>query len=73
MRLNKDVINALKNIVSDFSNIERYLILLMDEMKNHENLVCDKHSGDLIGYVDLGDTDLNYATFQNMMKLHRVF
>ena len=61
---NKDVIIELKNIVSDFSNIERYIILLMDEMKVQENLVWGKHSGDLIGYVDLGDTDLNYATFQ---------
>ena len=69
---NKDVISQLKNIVSDFSNIERYLILLMDEMKIQENLVCYKHSGDLIGYVDF-DTDLNYATFQKMMKLHHVF
>ena len=61
---NKDVINELKHIVSNFSNIERYVILLMDEMKVQENLVWDKHTGDLIGFVDLGDPDLNYATFQ---------
>ena len=36
----------------------------MDEMKIQENLVWDKHTGDLIGFVDLGDTDLNYATLQ---------
>ena len=35
----------------------------MDEMKIQENLVWDnKHTGDLIGFVDLGETDLNYAT-----------
>ena len=33
----------------------------MDEMKIQENLVRDKHTGELIGYVDLGDIDLNYA------------
>ena len=33
----------------------------MDEMKIQENLVWDKHTGELIGYVDLGDIDLNYA------------
>ena len=27
----------------------------MDEMKIQENLVWDKHTGELIGYVDLGD------------------
>ena len=33
-------------------------------MKVQENLVWDKHSVYLIGYVDLGDIDINYATFQ---------
>ena len=61
---NKDVINELKNIVSNFLNIERYIILLMDEMKVQENLVWDKQTGDLIGFVDLGDPHLNYATLQ---------
>ena len=27
------------------------------------NLVSDKHSGDVIGFVDVGDNDLNFATF----------
>ena len=27
-------------------------------------MVWDKHTGDLIGFVDLGDTELNYATLQ---------
>ena len=36
----------------------------MDEMKIQENLVWDKHTGDLIGFVDLGDTELNYATLK---------
>ena len=33
-------------------------------MKIQENLVWDKHTGDLIGFVDLGDTELNYATLR---------
>ena len=36
----------------------------MDEMKVQENLVWDKHTGDLIGFVDLGDPHLNYATLE---------
>ena len=34
----------------------------MDEMKVMANLVFDKITGELIGYVDLGDPDTNYAT-----------
>ena len=34
----------------------------MDEMKIQGNLVWDKENGELIGYVDLGDIDLNYVT-----------
>ena len=35
-------------------------------MKIQENLVWDKHTGDLIGFVDLGDIDLNYSTLKNV-------
>ena len=35
----------------------------MDEMKVQENLVWEKHTGELIGYVDLGDINANYGTF----------
>ncbi|PFX11533.1 hypothetical protein AWC38_SpisGene24694 [Stylophora pistillata] len=33
-----------------------------NEMKVQSNLVFDKHTGELIGYVDLGKPDINYAT-----------
>ena len=33
-------------------------------MKIQENLVWSKQTGDLIGFVDLGDVNLNYATLQ---------
>ena len=38
--------------------------MLLDEMKIQENLVWDKHTGDLIGYVDFGDAELNCATLE---------
>ena len=38
--------------------------MLMDEMKIQENLVWDKHTGHLIGYVDFGEAESNYATLQ---------
>ena len=34
-------------------------------MEIPEDLVWDKHTGELIGYVDLGNTELNYAALKN--------
>ena len=52
-----------------FMAIERYIELVFDEMKVQKDLVWDKTTGELIGFVDLGDTDLNYATLQNAQQL----
>ena len=41
----------------------------MDEIKIQENLVWDKHSGELISYVDLGDVNLNYATLSKVEEI----
>ena len=38
-------------------------------MKTQDDLVWDKHTGELIGFVDLGDPDLNYATLKNNNEL----
>ena len=40
-----------------------YVAVVMDEMKLQENLVFDKTSGELIGYMDLGDP---LTTFVNI-------
>ena len=61
---NHEIINELKNKIKYFSDIEHFTVILFDEMKIQENLVWSKHIGDLIGFVDLGDMNLNYATFQ---------
>ena len=56
---NHEVINELaKNTVS-FSEIERYITTLFYETKFQENLVWDKHLGELIGFVDLGGININ--------------
>ena len=41
-------------------------------MKIQENLVWFKHTSDLIGFVELGDMNLNYATLQetNVIASH---
>ena len=38
------------------------MVVVIDEMKIQANLVFDKYSGDLIGFVDLGDPMTNYAS-----------
>ena len=37
----------------------------LDEMKIQSNLVFDKNSGELIGFIDLGDPVTNYANLQH--------
>ena len=63
---NADIIKELKFKVKDFSDIEKYIVLLFDEIKVQENLVWDKHTGEIIGFVDRGDIDLNHATLQKI-------
>ena len=38
-------------------------------MKVQENLVWEKHTCELIGYVDLGDINANYGTFQKSSEI----
>ena len=46
----------------------------MDQMKIQENLVWDKHNGELLGYVDLSDIDINYAILSKVStQLHLLF
>ena len=38
-------------------------------MKIRANLVYDKATGELIGFVDLGDPDINFGTLQEVNEL----
>ena len=66
---NPAIITDLAKKTADFSGPERYVTILFDEMKIQEDLVWDKYSGELIGFVDLGDININYATLKNVEKL----
>ena len=61
---NKNIINELKNKIKNVLDNEKFFVILMNGMKIQSNLVWDKHTGELTGYVDLGDTELNYATLE---------
>lgn len=38
-------------------------------MKIQEDLVWDEHTGELIGFVDLGDVDVNYGNLKDVKQL----
>ena len=48
---------------------ERFVTILIDEMKIQEDLIWDKYSGELIGFVDLDDGDVNAATLDKPNEL----
>ena len=61
---NVQVIEELKSISNSYFDVQRYVILLFDEMKVQANLVMDKVTGELIGFTDLGDPNVNFAVLE---------
>ena len=61
----KENVNKLASLTSDFGGIQQYIGIIFDEMKIRNNLVFDKISGQLIGYVDLGDPVIDYVSFED--------
>ena len=62
-------IEDLKEQTNSYFDVQRYVVLLFDEMKMTSNLVLEKLTGELIGYVDLGDPDINFGTLEKADKL----
>jgi hypothetical protein len=54
----EEVVEELNNMTTSYFDVQRYVVLLFDEMKIMANLVFDKVTGELIGYTDLGDLDM---------------
>ena len=65
---NEDVIAELIAITDKYFDVQRYIVLLFHEMKIRANLY-DKATGELIGFVDLGDPDINFGTLQEVNEL----
>jgi hypothetical protein len=55
-------IERLVNQTSEYFDIQRYVVIAFDEMKIQSKLVFDKHSNELIGFVDLGEEELNTSS-----------
>ena len=66
---NDEVEEELKNLTSTYFDVQRYVVLLFDEMKVQANLVLDKVTGELIGFTDLGDSELNFAVLDKTGEL----
>ena len=66
---NPDVITDLAKKNKNFMPHERFVTILIDEMKIQEDLIWDKYSGELIGFLDLGDCDINAATLVKPTEL----
>lgn len=60
----EEVIEELKDLTNNYFDVQRYIVLVFDEMKIMSNLVFDKVTGELIGYLDLGDPDINFGTLE---------
>ena len=57
-----DNVQRLKDQTSQYFDIQRYVVLAFDEMKIQSKLVFNKHSNELIGFVDLGEEELNISS-----------
>ena len=66
---NPAIIKELATKTSSFQPMERFVSIIFDEMKIQEDLVWDKYSGELIGFVDLGDIHNNFATIDDVKEL----
>ena len=67
-----EVINELKSTTQNLIGHQRYVCLSFDGMKISEGLVYNKYSGELIGFTDMGDDDINAACFgkENILGTH---
>jgi len=65
----EEVVEELKTQTNSYFDIQRYVVLLFDEMKIMANLVLDKVTGELIGFTDLGNLELNYSVLEKVDEI----
>ena len=58
----------LINLAEKTSILSKYVALLVDEMYVKEGLVFNKHSGQLIGFVDLGDFTTRLLEYEHQLR-----
>ena len=55
--------------ISSLSEHEKCVSIIMDEMHIREGLVCDKQSGALLGFTDLGNMNNLLMEFEHSLSL----
>ncbi len=55
-------VQRLVDQTSQYFDIQRHVVIAFDEMKIQSKLVFDKHSNELIGFVDIGEEELNVSS-----------
>lgn len=55
-----------KSEILSYFDVKRYIVLLFDEMKVMINFVLDKMIGELIGFIDFGDLELNFVVLEKV-------
>ena len=58
------MIDELKNVTKNL-----FTCLCFDEIKVRSSLVFNKYTDELIGFIELGDSDTNYSTLSDLDKL----
>ena len=61
---NFQIIKELKTMTLNLEDHQRFICLSFDGMKIESGLVFNKYTGQIIGFTDLGDTDINEATLE---------
>ena len=60
--IDRQLIEAAK--LQTCEEFQKYIVMVMDEMHIKEDLVYDKHSGELVGFVNLGETNSHLIQFE---------
>ena len=63
-----DIFKMLQNEAKSIPESRRYVMLLLDEMKIKEDIVYKKHTGDMVGFVNLGDINDTILDLQREMN-----
>uniref|UniRef100_A0A7M5XKE5 Transposable element P transposase-like RNase H domain-containing protein n=2 Tax=Clytia hemisphaerica TaxID=252671 RepID=A0A7M5XKE5_9CNID len=66
---NPQITKDLAEMTAGFSSADKYVSIVIDEMKVQEDLVWDRSSGELIGFLDLGNESMNESTITDREKL----
>lgn len=68
-RFQEEVIEELKDLTNSYFDVQTYIVLLFDVMRITSTLVFDKVIGEQIGYLDLGEPEINFGTLE---KVHEI-